>query len=92
MTNGVHVIRHSKLSRLKGTTVSTIECDYQLVPEMADAGEDHRHITLVSRGDYFGIPNRSARLNGTGRAGISGGEEAVRKWKERITGNCAALQ
>jgi hypothetical protein len=38
-----------------------------LMPEMADAGENHGHPAFVGGGDDFFIANRAAGLNGTGR-------------------------
>ncbi len=43
-----------------------------LVPEMPDAGEDHRHLAFVSGGDRFFVAHRTARLNRASGAGISG--------------------
>ena len=62
------------------------------MPEMADAGEDHRHVTLVRGGDDFLIANRSARLNRAGGAGVSRRDEPVRKWKKRVARDRGAIQ
>jgi len=36
---------------------------FQLMPEMADAGEDHGHVVLVGCCDHFFVPHRPARLD-----------------------------
>src|SRR6202011_1941666 len=63
-----------------------------LMPEVADTGEDHSHVPLVGDSDHFVIANRTARLNGAGRARISCRDETVREWKEGVTGNGAPFQ
>jgi hypothetical protein len=40
------------------------------MPEMANAGEDHRHVAFIRSGDNFLVANRAARLNRASRAGI----------------------
>ena len=62
------------------------------MPKMADTSEDHRHLALVGSGDHFFIANRSARLNGAGRAGVSGRDESIRKREKGITGDGAAFE
>ena len=54
------------------------------MPKVARAGEDHRHVALVGGGNDFFVADRAAWLNGTGGAGIGGGDEAVGKWEKRI--------
>ena len=40
------------------------------MPEMADAGENHRQTALVGRGDDFIVTDGAAGLNRAGGAGI----------------------
>ena len=54
------------------------------MPEVTDAGEDHGETFFVGRGDDLGIALRPARLNHGRCAGRGGGQEPVRKGKERI--------
>ena len=39
-----------------------------LMPKMPDAGEYHRHLSLVSGGNHFFVTNRAAWLNRAGCA------------------------
>ena len=59
------------------------------MPEVTRAGEDHRDVPIVRRGDDVVIANGTAGLNRAGRAGIGRREEPVRKGEKRITGHCA---
>ena len=45
------------------------------VPEMADAGEHHRHAVRVGSGNHLGIAQRAAGLDHRGDAGRGGGAE-----------------
>src|SRR5207249_12267401 len=59
---------------------------------MADTSEDHRHLVLVGSGNHFLIANRSARLNGAGRASVSGRDESIWKREKGITCDGAAFE
>ena len=63
----------------------------ELMPEMANAGEDHRHVALVCGGNDFCVANGAAWLDRAGRAGIGGRDQAVWEWKESIARNRAAF-
>jgi hypothetical protein len=49
-----------------------IVTDDLLMPEVADAGKDHRHVPRVGGGDDFFVPNRAAGLNRAARARVGG--------------------
>ena len=63
-----------------------------LMPEVADAGEDHGHAALVGGGDDLGITNRATRLDCSGGTGFGGGNETVGEGEEGITADDAAPQ
>src|SRR5207248_11650877 len=62
------------------------------VPKMTDAGENHCHLAFIGSCDHLFVAHGSARLNGAGRTGISGGDKAVRKWEKRVAVNSATLE
>jgi hypothetical protein len=70
---------------------SAESAETELMPEMANAGEDHRHVALVCGGDDFLVANRAARLDRAGRAGVGSRDQAVWKREESIARNRAAF-
>ena len=47
------------------------------MPEMAVAGEDHRHAGGVGGGDDFFVTDRTAGLDAGSGSGVDGGLQAV---------------
>jgi hypothetical protein len=45
--------------------------------EVAHAGEDHGHAPLIRGGDDFFIADGTTGLNGSGSAGLGGGNQAI---------------
>src|SRR5579885_2462834 len=60
------------------------------VAEVADAGEHHRHVMFIRRGDDFIVANRAARLDDGGDAGGGGGVDAVAEREEGLRGHDGA--
>ena len=58
-----------------------------LVLEMPAAGKNHRHAFLVGGGNHVFVSDAPARLDGRSRTCVCGGNQAIRKRKERIGGN-----
>ncbi len=54
------------------------------MPEVANAGKDHREALLIGGGDHLRVAERPARLDHGGRAGFRRGEEPVGEGKERV--------
>ena len=54
-----------------------------LVPEMTDAGEDHRDLAFVGGGNDFLVADRAARLNRGGRARFGRRDQAIRERERR---------
>src|SRR5881275_2816358 len=63
-----------------------------LVSKMADAGEYHRHLVLVSGSDHFFVTHRAARLNSAGCASLGRRDQPVRERKKSIACDRAALK
>ena len=61
-----------------------------LMPEMPDAGEDHRDIMLIGGGDDVRVFHRAARLDGRSGSGLRCGDESVWEGEERIATDDAA--
>src|ERR1041385_8216154 len=60
--------------------------------EMADAGERHGHIVLVSGGDDFLIASRTPGLYCSRRASLGGGYQTIGEWKESVAANNTAFE
>src|SRR5262245_27548158 len=77
---------------LEGPTQPTreMECSGRLLsadrsmPEMADAGEEHRQAVLVARRDRVGVAFRAARLRDGRHADASRGIDVVAAWEECV--------
>ena len=54
------------------------------MPEVARAGEEHRHAACVGSGDHLGIARAAAGLDHRGRAGVGGLFQPVGEREERI--------
>src|ERR1700730_19362616 len=63
-----------------------------LVPEMANAGEEHGQPKTVGGGDHFRIALRAAGLNDGSGSGLGDLFHAIREWKESVRGSDRALQ
>ena len=66
--------------------------DVQSVPEVADAGEDHRDAALVGRGDHFGVAHAAAGLDHGGGAVVGDDVEPVAKREESVGGDRRARE
>src|SRR5436190_10330158 len=55
-----------------------------LMFEMPDAGENHREIVLIRRGNHFLVTDRSARLNDGGDAMLCRFINSVAEREERV--------
>ena len=53
-----------------------------LMSKVPYAGEYHRHLALVSGGNYFFVTNRTARLNRAGCASFGRRDQPVRERKK----------
>ena len=62
-----------------------------LVAKMPYAREYHCHLSLVSDGDHFFVPNRAARLNSAGCASFGRGDEAVGEREKSVACDGAAF-
>ncbi len=62
------------------------------MPEVAHAGEHHRHAVFVGGGDDFPVPHGTTRLNDGGNAALGGGVKTVAKREERVRGHHRAAQ
>ena len=51
-------------------SASSVPLWFDLMPEMADAGEQHRHAVLVAGGDRVGVADRAAGLDDRRHAGL----------------------
>src|SRR3970282_1014695 len=58
---------------------------------MPNAGEDHRHVAVVSSFDDFGVADAAAGLDDGGGAGFGGGDESVGGREERVARARAAF-
>src|SRR5215469_14940312 len=68
--------------------VPSIAC--RLMPEMARAGECHRHSAFVGCGDHISVFNRTAGLDGGGCSGFRGCDESIGKREKGIAANGTA--
>ncbi len=62
------------------------------MPEMAGAGEGHRHPPFVCGGNDFRIFDGTPGLDGRGRARFRRRNQAIRKRKKGVTANGASLE
>ena len=60
--------------------------------EVADAGEDHRHLVLVCYFYRLFIPNRATGLHNCSNTAFAGKLDPIREGEEGVRGGHAALQ
>jgi hypothetical protein len=60
--------------------------------EMAHPGENHRHLSLICRGNHSFVPDRAARLNDSARAGVSRRNYPVGEREKRIAAHGASIE
>src|SRR6266853_6462971 len=63
-----------------------------LVSEMADRSEDHRHLAVVSGGDYLLVTNGAARLNRACCACFGSGDQSVREREKSVACDRTAFE
>src|ERR1700727_130930 len=74
--------------------ISTIspKCSILSMPEVPDAGKNHRHSKPVCRLDHLGVADRTPRLNDRRSACLGNGFKTIREGEKSVRGGDGALE